>query len=94
MAIVVKIPAPLRKLTAGSGEVEAQGETVAQVLDDLEQRYPGLKERLCEGDGELRRFINIYVDGEDIRFLNGLATPIQSGEPGSEIVIVPAMAGG
>jgi molybdopterin synthase sulfur carrier subunit len=89
--VQVKIPTPLRKYTAGAGGVEAQGDTVAALLNDLERRHPGLKERVCDEGGQVRRFVNIFVNGEDIRFLNHLDTPLKAGD---EVSIVPAIAGG
>ena len=89
--VQVKIPTPLRKYTAGAGAVEAQGPTVAALVDDLERRYPGMKARLCDESGQVRRFVNIFVNGEDIRFLKQLATPVKAGD---EVSIVPAIAGG
>ena len=89
--VQVKIPTPLRKYTGGAGGVEAQGGTVAALVDDLERRYPGLKERICDESGQVRRFVNIFVNGEDIRFLSHLDTPLKAGD---ELSIVPAIAGG
>jgi molybdopterin synthase sulfur carrier subunit len=89
--IQVKVPTPLRKLTQGAGSVEAQGGTVAALIDDLERRYPGMKERLCDEAGQVRRFVNIFVNGEDIRFLSHLDTALKAGD---ELSIVPAIAGG
>jgi sulfur-carrier protein len=86
----VRIPTPLRTLTAGNDEVKATGATVAAVIDDLEKNYPGIKDRLLDEKG-VRRFINIYVGEEDIRFLEGLKTELKDGE---KITIVPAIAGG
>ena len=91
MAIVVRIPTPLQKLTADKGEVTAAGATVQDLLQDLERQYPGLKERLCDPNGRLRRFVNVYVNEEDIRFLKQEATPIKDGD---EVSIIPAIAGG
>lgn len=91
MAVKVRIPTPLRKLTGEAAEVEGSGSNVRQVLDDLESRYPGLKERLCDEAGELRRFVNVYVGEEDIRFLSGLDTQVGDGEL---VSIIPAVAGG
>jgi MoaD family protein len=91
MAISVHIPTPLRKYTAGKGEVSAAGQTVGDALDDLEKSYPGLKERLCDESGKVRRFVNIFANDEDIRALQDLATPLKDGD---EISIVPAIAGG
>lgn len=90
MDTIVRIPAALRTLTGGADEVKASGKTVGEVIEDLERRHPGLKDRLLDEKG-VRRFINIYVGEEDIRFLDGLDTPLQGNE---EISIVPAIAGG
>ena len=90
MSVKVRVPTQLRSLTDGSSEVAAQGSTVADVVRDLEQRYPGIAERLVSA-GELRRFVNLYVDGEDVRFQEGLATAVGAG---SEVAIIPAVAGG
>jgi sulfur-carrier protein len=87
----VKIPTPLRKYTGGAGGVEAQGATVAALVDDLERRHPGIKERICDEQGQVRRFVNIFVNGEDIRFLAHLDTALK---PNDEVSIVPAIAGG
>jgi molybdopterin synthase sulfur carrier subunit len=86
----VRIPTPLRTLTAGADEVNAEGATVGAVIDALEARYPGMKDRLLDEKG-VRRFINVYVGEEDIRFLDGLKTELKGGE---QIAIVPAIAGG
>jgi molybdopterin synthase sulfur carrier subunit len=91
MALLVRIPTPLRAVTKGSAEVHGQGATVAELIDDLEQSYPGLKERLVDDAGDLRRFVNIYVNQEDIRFLQGKKTALKDGD---EVSIVPAIAGG
>ncbi len=91
MPVLVRIPTPLRAVTKGAGEVQAKGETVALLLDDLERQYPGLRERLVEQSGEVRRFINIYVNEEDIRFLQGNKTALKEGD---QVSIVPAIAGG
>ena len=90
MSVKVSIPTQLRTLTAGSSEVAAEGTTVADVIGDLEQRYPGIAERLLSA-GELRRFVNLYVDGEDVRFQQGLSTTVPVG---SDVAIIPAVAGG
>lgn len=86
----VRIPTPLRTLTGGKDEVEAAGATVAALIDDLEKNHPGIKDRLLDEKG-VRRFINIYVGEEDIRFLEGLKTELKAGE---KVTIVPAIAGG
>lgn len=91
MAINVRIPTPLRKLTKDKDTVQAKGATVAALVDDLEKQFPGLKERLCDDRGELRRFVNIYLNDEDIRFAKGKETPVKDGD---EISIIPAIAGG
>ncbi len=91
MAQKVIIPTPLRKFTSGLETVEVEAGTVAEVFTQLETQFPGIQARLCETSGELRRFINVYVDGEDIRFLDQLATGVG---PEAEVSIVPAIAGG
>jgi len=88
--VTVRIPSPLRTLTKGEENVQAAGATVKDVIEDLEKNHPGMKERLLDDKG-VRRFVNIYVGDEDIRFLDGLSTPLKSGD---EISIVPAIAGG
>jgi len=89
--VQVKIPTPLRKYTGGSGGVEADGGTVAALVDDLERRHPGIKERICDEAGQVRRFVNVFVNGEDIRFLQNMETSLKEGD---NISIVPAIAGG
>ncbi len=91
MAIMVRIPTPLRRFTNGSDEVGTAGSTIGAVVDNLEQSFPGIKERLCDEEGRVRRFVNIYVNGDDIRFLSNLDTPVKDGD---EVSIVPAIAGG
>lgn len=92
MAVKVKIPTPLRGLTGDLDTVQADGAaTVGEMIVTLEGQYPGMRERLLDDTGELRRFVNIYVNGEDVRFLDGLATPLQAN---AEVSIVPAVAGG
>lgn len=90
MSVKVRIPTQLRTLTGGDHEVSAEGTTVGAVIADLEQRFPGIAERLV-AQGDLRRFVNLYVDGEDVRFQQGLATAVAGG---SEVAIIPAVAGG
>jgi MoaD family protein len=90
METIVRIPTPLRTLTGGADEVKASGKTVGEVIEDLEKRHPGIRERLLDDKG-VRRFINIYVGEEDVRFLDGLKTELKSGD---SISIVPAIAGG
>ena len=89
--VKVRIPTPLRSLTEGQDAIEGTEGRLAELIERLETRYPGLKDRLCDEGGDLRRFVNIYVNGEDVRFLNGLATSVS---PGDEVSIVPAVAGG
>lgn len=90
-SILVRIPTPLRRLTDGQGEVTAEGRTVQELLEALERKFPGVKERLYDETGQLRRFVNIYVNDEDIRFAQGLETSVKQGD---EVSIVPAIAGG
>ena len=90
MPVKVRIPTPLRTLTGGADEVKAHGATVALVIEDLERRHPGVRDRLLDEKG-VRRFVNLYVGDEDIRFLEGLQTELKGGE---QISIVPAIAGG
>jgi molybdopterin synthase sulfur carrier subunit len=87
----VRIPTPLRQVTKGNAEVKAAGDTVDDLVADLERQFPGLKERLVDDSGELRRFINIYVNEEDIRFLQGQKTALKDTDV---VSIVPAIAGG
>ena len=90
METIVRIPTPLRSLTGGADEITAAGGTVGEVIDDLEKKHPGIRERLLDAKG-VRRFINIYVGEEDVRFLEGLKTALKAGD---QISIVPAIAGG
>lgn len=89
--IKVRIPTPLRPLTKGQGEVEAAAASIVEMIETLNRAHPGLKDRLCDESGELRRFVNIYVNEEDIRFLKGKETSLKDGD---EVSIVPAIAGG
>jgi molybdopterin synthase sulfur carrier subunit len=91
MGVKVRIPTPLRGVTGGLGEVSCEGKTIADLLGDLDLRHPGLKARLYDESGQLRRFINIYLNDEDIRFLQGTDTTVKDGD---EVSIVPAIAGG
>ena len=91
MPIRVRVPTPLRKFTAGSDEVLSGGDSVRTVIEDLERRHPGIRERLLDEKGELRRFVNIYLNGDDVRFLEQLNSKVKDGD---EISIVPAIAGG
>lgn len=87
----VRIPTPLRKLTGDQRVVQASGATLVELVEDLERHYPGLKARLVDGDGRVHSFVNIFVNDEDVRFLQGLATPLKEN---AEVAIIPAMAGG
>lgn len=91
MGVKVRIPSPLLKLTNNQSEVVAEGQNVADILNNLESQFNGIKERICEENGSPRRFINIYLNEEDIRFLEGEKTAVKSGD---EISIIPAIAGG
>jgi molybdopterin synthase sulfur carrier subunit len=91
MPVVVRIPTPLRSLTKGNAQVQADGPTVIDLIADLERQYPGLQERIVDESGEIRRFVNVYVNQEDVRFLDGDKTALKDGD---EVAIVPAMAGG
>ena len=91
MAVTVRIPTPLQRLTNGQGEVACEGKTVNELLANLEKQYPGVKERLCDQTGQLRKFVNIFVNEEDIRFLQGDQTAVKDGD---EVSIIPTIAGG
>jgi molybdopterin synthase sulfur carrier subunit len=91
MAVLVKIPTQLRAAAGGEAETQVDGSTVQEVLDGLFERFDELRPRLYDDQGSLRRFVNVYVAGEDIRFLDGLATPV---DDGAELTILPAVAGG
>ncbi len=91
MSVSVRIPTPLRKLTGGADEVSVEGASVGEIIENLEAAHPGLKERLCDDNGEIRRFVNVYVNDEDVRFMGGRATELKDGD---EVSIVPAIAGG
>ena len=89
--VQVRIPTPLRKHTGGAEAVDAEGGTITALVADLDRRYPGIKDRICDESGQIRRFVNIFVNGEDIRFLKHLETTLKQGD---EVSIVPAIAGG
>ena len=91
MAIKVRIPQPLQSLTNHQQEVEAKGTTIRDLIEDLERRYPGIKDRICDETGKVRRFVNVYANEEDIRFLEREATKLKDGD---EVSIIPAIAGG
>jgi sulfur-carrier protein len=91
MSIPVRIPTPLRKLTQNQEIVEADGTTIREVIESLERTYPGLKERICDDQNQIRRFVNVFLNDEDVRFLNETETKVKSGD---EVSIVPAIAGG
>lgn len=91
MAIKVLIPTPLQKFTNNEATLECAGGTIGELLEALERNFPGIKARLCDDQGDLRRFVNFYVNSEDIRFLDGKNTALKEGD---EVSIVPAVAGG
>jgi molybdopterin converting factor small subunit len=91
MSLTIRIPTQLRTLTGGAGEVVVEGSTVGEALKVLDAAHPGLADRLFDDSGELRRFVNVFLADEDVRFLDGLSTPIT---PGQTLSIVPAVAGG
>ena len=91
MAKKVRIPTPLRKLTNNEESMEVDNATIKNAITELQSRYPGIKERLVDEKGEVRRFVNVYVNEEDIRFLQNQATPLKDGD---EVSIIPAIAGG
>ncbi len=91
MSVSVRIPTILRTYTGGESEVSAEGKTLSDVLADLDNSYQGLSARVLDDNGKLRRFVNVYVGAEDVRFLDDLATPTPSG---SQVSIIPAVAGG
>lgn len=91
MSVTVRVPTTLRTLTGGASEVALSGSTVAEVLTELEAVHPGFKDRLLDGDGGLRRFVNLYVADDDVRFRDGLDTPVADGDT---VSIIPAVAGG
>jgi len=91
MSVPVRIPTPLRKLTDNQEVVEVEGQTIREIIENLEKEYPGLKERICDEKNNIRRFVNVFVNDEDVRFLQDAATSLK---PGDEVSIVPAIAGG
>lgn len=91
MSVLIRIPTPLRKMTNGEAKVEIDSSTLGEMVEKLDSNYPGFKARLIDEDGELRYFVNIYLNGEDVRFLQGMDTTMSSGD---EVSIVPAVAGG
>lgn len=91
MSIQVRIPTPLQKLTNNQAEVKAQGASIKELIDDLEKNFPGFKDRICDEKGKIRKFINIYVNEEDVRFLQQDETPLKDND---EVSIIPAIAGG
>jgi molybdopterin synthase sulfur carrier subunit len=90
MAIEVRIPTILRSYTDGAKAVEGSGDTLRDVIDDVDRRHPGLRDRIVDGEG-LRRFVNVYLNDEDVRFLGGLQTPVADGDA---VTVLPAVAGG
>lgn len=90
MAIEVRVPTILRTYTGGEKSVSAEGGTLAALIDDLESNHPGIRERLVDG-ADLRRFVNVYINDEDVRFIGGLGAPLADGD---QVVVLPAVAGG
>ena len=91
MAVTIRSPTPLRKFTEGKSEVDVEGGTVREIFDDVENRHGGLKDKIFDDAGEVRRFINVFVNGEDVRHAEGLDTPVKDGDA---LSVVPAIAGG
>lgn len=91
MAITVRIPTALRRITQGQGEVTVEASTIAELIEALDREFPGMKDRLVDENGEIRKFVNFFVNDEDIRFLQGKDTPIKDGDT---VAIIPAIAGG
>ncbi len=91
MAVTVRIPTALRRVTQGQGEVQVEAKTIAELIEALEKEFPGIKERLVEENGEIRKFVNFFVNDEDIRFLKGKDTELKDGDI---VAIIPAIAGG
>lgn len=91
MSIIVRIPPPLRKYTGGAESVQTSAQNLSELFDGLERQFPGIRESLCESDGQPRRFVNIFVNDEDIRFLGGMKYTFQDGD---EVLLIPAIAGG
>ena len=91
MGVMVRIPGPLRRVTNGKPQVDIEASTVQESIDHLDKQFPGIKERLCDESGDLRYFVNVYLNGEDVRFLQGMKTATKAGD---ELSIVPAVAGG
>jgi molybdopterin synthase sulfur carrier subunit len=91
MAVKVRIPTPLQTITGNRAEVSAEGATIRELIEDLERQFPGLKERVCDEKGAVRRFVNVYLNEEDVRFLSGEDTQVKDSD---EVSIIPAIAGG
>ena len=91
MSVTIRIPAPLQKLTQNQEKVVANGTNVKELIENLDTEFPGIKERICDENGKVRKFINIYVNEEDVRFLQQEKTPVKAGD---EVSIIPAIAGG
>tara|TARA_B100000586_G_scaffold77072_1_gene54139 strand:- start:225 stop:521 length:297 start_codon:yes stop_codon:yes gene_type:complete len=91
MSATVRIPTPLRKVTNGEDKASVDAGTMDDIVESLEQQYPGIKDRICDTEGGLRSFVNVYINGEDIRFIDGMSSTVNSGD---EVSIVPAVAGG
>ena len=91
MSVTVRIPTPLRTLTKGADEVKLEGKSIKDIVENLEANYKGIKERICDNEGQIRRFVNVYLNDEDIRFMDAEQTTLKDGD---ELSIIPAIAGG
>jgi molybdopterin synthase sulfur carrier subunit len=91
MSVTVRIPGPMRRITNGADKVDVEGANLEACISELEERFPGIRERLLDDEGQMRYFVNVYLNGEDVRFLDGLSTATKAGD---ELSIVPAVAGG
>ncbi len=91
MAVLVRIPTPLQKFTKNQSEVQVEGDTISEVIVQLDEHFPGVRERLCDDQGSVRKFVNLYLNDEDIRFMDGEQTGVKDGD---ELAIIPAIAGG
>jgi len=91
MSATIRIPTPLRKVTNGADKISVQNGSIVEIIESMDKEFPGIKTRLCDDDNELRNFVNMYINGEDIRFLDGMKSSVNSGD---EVSIVPAVAGG
>ena len=91
MSATIRIPTPLRKVTNGADKITVESGSILEIIESLDKEFPGIKTRLCDDNDELRNFVNMYINGEDVRFLDGIESSVNSGD---EVSIVPAVAGG